>query len=178
MTLLKLEIKHIVNRLKRLKKCQCKKREWNDIQFTVVQIDKEDDYILIHQNNYLIQVVKHAFKETYQNFWSVRAKLEWATETRPDISCAVTFLIEATETRLKTSSKENLKQLRSILRHLCRTSLRHPKYNNLQSDFKSTQIHPMQVNTKNLRNLDMPPFILTTIILIIQFASCLRSKSY
>lgn len=51
------------------------------------------------------------------------------------------------------------------------------EYKTLQSDFKSTRMHPMQIIRTNISKLDISPSSLTTIILVIQFSCRLTKQS-
>jgi hypothetical protein len=54
----------------------------------------------------------------FKQFRSLRAKLSWITQTRPDVSCAVALAAQVTEDRYNGDPGEYIKQLNRVIKYL------------------------------------------------------------
>lgn len=65
---------------------------------------------------------KLPFDSSWADFRSLRAKLSWTTNYRPDISCSVAKLAQVTQETYKTETKVYFKNINNIIIHLTANS--------------------------------------------------------
>jgi len=81
----------------------------------------------ISQREYISRLKVMPYSSTFGDMRSMRAKLAWATHTRPDIACAISMLSQVTEVQYGIG---NIKEVNRIIRYLQATpdvSLRYHK---------------------------------------------------
>lgn len=100
------------------KRFKCKPRDYDNFQFSGMEINTKDKGIVIHQKNYLSNIQLIKLDAYYKQFRSTRAKLAWATNSRPDIACSVALLSQCTEELFEKDRKSHLKKLNNIIKHL------------------------------------------------------------
>lgn len=114
------------------KKFQCKRRDWDKLQFASVQIEKTIEGFQVHQFIYVNKLKELPDNASHCDFRSLRAKLAWATNKRPDICCAVAKLTQNTEESYQNSETLQKKEINKVVRHLKENStvtLKFPKLN-------------------------------------------------
>lgn len=95
---------------------KCKERQKEDIIFAGVQVVKNHDGgFRLSQFDYARKLQTMDFGSTFQDLRSVRAKLAWLTNTRPDISFAVAKLAQVTE---GTFTSDSVKSANKIISHV------------------------------------------------------------
>ena len=112
------------------RKFQCRDREFDKIQFSGVNIETYNDGFCIHQERYIHTIETLPKDVNFAHYSSLRAKLMWLIQTRPDIACAVAQSTQVTETRFNVDPHTHRKLLNSVVRHLHKTSeqrLMYPK---------------------------------------------------
>lgn len=65
---------------------QCKKREYDNIQFAGSQMDAVKNGYVVHQKNYIDKLSFCPQEGNFTDFRSLRAKLSWLVNKRPDIA--------------------------------------------------------------------------------------------
>ena len=71
------------------KRFQCRDREFDRIQFSSVHIATSSNGFCINQDHYIKTIDPLPKDVTFAQYSSLRAKLMWLLQIRPDISCAV-----------------------------------------------------------------------------------------
>jgi hypothetical protein len=99
----------------------------NDFTFAGFDITTHDDHRELSQNDYVHRLKLVSTTCDFESFRTVRAKLQWASHTRPDISFAASRLAQGT-----TSSfgPETIKLSNKVIKHLKahpELALRYPK---------------------------------------------------
>jgi hypothetical protein len=97
---------------------QCQPREWNNVQFAGVEIETGEPEIIVHQQRYISKLMPLCKQATFKQFRSLRAKLSWITQTRPDVSCAVALAAQVTEGRYHGDPLVYINQLNRVIKHL------------------------------------------------------------
>ena len=109
---------------------QCKRRNYDNVQFAGIEIETNENGFHIHQKSYLSKLPILEKNSSFKHFRSLRAKLSWAVNSRPDIPCAVAQSTQVTEELFEKEQGKLIKSLNSIVRHLKKTLgliLRYPK---------------------------------------------------
>jgi hypothetical protein len=96
---------------------QCRPREWNNVEFAAVEIETKESEFVVHQQRYISKLMPLSKDATFKQFRSLRAKLSWITQTRPDVSCAVALAAQVTEDRYNGDPGEYIKQLNRFIKH-------------------------------------------------------------
>lgn len=112
------------------KRFSCKSREWNNVQFAGIQIEKTEDDFIAHQISYITKLAPLSYKSRFADFRSLRAQLAWATNTRPDICYTTAVLAQATEEAFDNAKAEYIKRINSVVSNLKKLPdlvLRYPK---------------------------------------------------
>jgi hypothetical protein len=104
-----------------LTKFQCRDREWDKTQFAGIEIETLTDGFEIHQKRYLSKIKLMAKDGMFSDFRSLRARLAWATLSRPDIACAVAQSAQVNEDTFKDDPKTHIKRLNAVVNHLRKT---------------------------------------------------------
>lgn len=72
----------------------------------------------MHQKGYITKLKNLSETANYSYYRLLRAKLAWASNTRPDICCSVTKLAQATEEGLENEKFFLINENNKIFRHL------------------------------------------------------------
>lgn len=99
------------------KEFECKPREYDHTSFVGKQINRCEDGFTIDQAPY-IDSLKPLRSTDVRGFKSLRAKLLWTQNARPDISCAVAKLAQITDEDLRVDAEACLKMANRVVRHL------------------------------------------------------------
>ena len=70
-------------------KFQCKSRDYGNVQFPGIEIETRENGCQVHQKNHLSKLPILEKHSSFKNFRSLRAKLSWAVNSRPNIACVV-----------------------------------------------------------------------------------------
>ncbi len=100
------------------KKFKCKERDWDNLQFAGVEIETKESGFEVHQKRYIQKITELSHDATYADFRSLRAKLAWTNNSRPDISCSVALLTQVTEDVFNTDRSTYVKKINAIVKHL------------------------------------------------------------
>jgi hypothetical protein len=95
-----------------------------------VEINTEEDGFRLHQQRYIKKLSTLHDLSPFKECRSLRAKLSWVTNTRPDISCAVAQSAQVTEKLYDEEPLKYTKVLNGIVKHLRKASslvLKYPK---------------------------------------------------
>jgi hypothetical protein len=95
-----------------------RKREYYQVCFAGTEIDKTEDGFIVHQGEYCGKIPLLKPTSDFQEFSSIRARLTWATHTRPDICCAVNQAAQATQSRFEEDPTTCVKDINKITKHL------------------------------------------------------------
>ena len=90
----------------------------NEIKFTGLSINGKNKTKSISQSEYIRNIELLPKTTTFDLFRSMRAKLNWISNSRPDISCAVSMASAVTE---KLFNESKVKNLNSVIKHLKKT---------------------------------------------------------
>jgi hypothetical protein len=95
--------------------------------FTGMQIGKSEDGVsTISQVEYLSRRTQLPSSASWVQYRSIKAKLAWATNSRPDICCAISMCAQVTE---QAFTRQSVNEVNKITRYLKRTpdvQLRYP----------------------------------------------------
>lgn len=109
---------------------ECNPREYQDIQFSDVHIERMENSYIIHQKGYIAKLSKLSEVRTWEDFRSARAKLSWIGQTRPYIAFNVAILAQVTEERFRRDSKTFNTKIMNLIKYVKETSdfcLKFPK---------------------------------------------------
>ena len=99
-----------------------------DFTFTGIQCSTSDSLLrTMTQRDYIGRLKLLTSDTNFATFRSMRHKLAWVTNTRPDIACAVSMLTQVTE---RNFGQESIREANKIIKHLQKTqeiSLNYPK---------------------------------------------------
>jgi Reverse transcriptase (RNA-dependent DNA polymerase) len=73
------------------KRFKSRDRDYDNVKFAGVNINKTTNGFEVHQDDYIAKIQPLKTESTFEDYRSVRAKLMWLVNTRPDISCAVSM---------------------------------------------------------------------------------------
>ena len=96
---------------------QCRKAEVDHIQFSGIEIEKSREGFFVHKMQYLNKVKPIPKGSNFSAFRSIRPKLFWVSQTRPQISCAVVTQAQSTEIRCKDPKEKHKKKLKAVINH-------------------------------------------------------------
>jgi hypothetical protein len=91
-----------------------RKREYDQVRFAGTEIDKTGDGFIVHQREYCSKIPLLKPTSDFQEFSSIRARLSWATHTRPDICCAVNQAAQVTQSRFDEDPTTYVKDINKI----------------------------------------------------------------
>lgn len=95
---------------------KCKERQKDNIIFAGIQVAKNrEGGFRLSQCDYARKLHTMDLGSTFHDLRSVRAKLAWVTNTRPDICCAVAKLAQITE---GTFTADSVKLANKIIGHV------------------------------------------------------------
>lgn len=101
-----------------LRRFQCREREWDNTEFSGVEIETHENEFHVHQNKYISRLSRITNSADFSKFRSLRAQLKWAVNSRPDIACAVAKATQITEDEFKRDSKTCIRTINAIVKHL------------------------------------------------------------
>ena len=107
----------------------CKPRQYGNTQFSGVEIETTHNGFSIHQKSY-INKIKMPEEFTFKTFLSIRSKLAWIAQTRPDVACSVALLAQITEEAFEKDPSTAYRIVKGTLKKLQEDSnlyLRFPK---------------------------------------------------
>ena len=127
-------------------KFKCKEIEWDNVQFAGVEVETKKNGFEVHQKKYINKIRELDYKSTYEDFRSLRAKLAWTNNSRPDIACAVALLTQVTKEVLDTD-KNLLRKLTLLSRTFMSTPILFssiPSWIKIRSSYLFTPMHRLQ----------------------------------
>jgi hypothetical protein len=92
-----------------------------DFTFIGLQLSTSKNSIKMAQQDYNSRISLLPTNSTYEAYRSTRAKLAWASTTRPDISCAVSMASQVTEAKFKINFSANIRSANAVIKHLRNT---------------------------------------------------------
>lgn len=92
-----------------------KAREWENTKLSRLQTETKNEFILIHQKNYIQKLQNVLPNDSFYTFRSLRAKLSFCTNSRPDIACFVAVLTQIREDRFCKTRQILIRDLRTLL---------------------------------------------------------------
>jgi hypothetical protein len=104
-------------------KFKSRDREYDDVRFAGVSINKTENGFEIHQQEYIEKLQGLHPDSKFEDYRSQRAKLMWLVSTRPDISCAISFASRTTQALFDSERSKYIKDLNKIVRHVKRVRL-------------------------------------------------------
>jgi Reverse transcriptase (RNA-dependent DNA polymerase) len=93
-------------------------RDYDNVKFAGVNINKTSNGFEVHQHDYIQKLQPLSAESTFEDYRSLRAKLMWLINTRPDISCATSMASRTTKDLFATKPTEYIKELNRIVRHV------------------------------------------------------------
>ena len=99
-------------------KFKCKNREYDDLQFSGLEIETKNNEFCAHQKRYISKLKRIPETANFSEFRSTRAKLACISNSRPDISCPVAKLTQVTEEKYEKNQKSYIIKINDILNHL------------------------------------------------------------
>jgi hypothetical protein len=90
-----------------------REREYDKVRFSGVNIDRSQGGYEIHQREYIDKL-----QPEFDAYRSLRAKLMWLVNTRPDIACATSMASRVTFDLFKEDSVNSIKGLNKIVKHV------------------------------------------------------------
>jgi hypothetical protein len=98
-------------------------RDYDNVKFAGVNINKTSNGFEVHQHDYIQKLQPLSAKATFQDYRSLRAKLIWLINTRPNISCATSMASRTTKDLFVIKPTEYIKELNRVVRHVKTISL-------------------------------------------------------
>jgi hypothetical protein len=95
-----------------------RKREYGEVRFAGTEIDKTGDGFIVHQCEYCSKIPLLQLPSNFQEFSSIRARLSWATHTRPDICCAVNQAAQMKQSRFDEDPTIYVMDINKITKYL------------------------------------------------------------
>lgn len=140
-------------------KFTCKERLWDKIQFFEVQINSHTPHFEIHQKKYSTKLEKLNQPLTFAEFRSLRAKLLWITNSRPDVFCVVALRAQVTGSRFeeKKEKEKVTETANNVATHLMKTLeflLQFPLVDKKSLNIMSTQTLNMLQTWINFHSLE------------------------
>jgi hypothetical protein len=105
------------------KKFKSRDREYDKVRFAGVSINKTKDEFEIHQQECIEKLQGLQLDSKFEDYRSLRAKSMWLVNTRPDISCATSFVSRTTQVIFDSEPTKYIKDLNKIVRHVKRVRL-------------------------------------------------------
>lgn len=99
-------------------KFKCKKREYDNLQFSGLKIETKENMFLVHQKSYISKLKALPKNAQFTHFRSLRAMLSWTTNSRPDISCAMALMAQVTEEKFQSEPAKYIKKTNNVLKQL------------------------------------------------------------
>jgi hypothetical protein len=112
-----------------MKRVMC--RDIENVTSTGIEINASTDGFLFHQQQYIFKLDKLSDLSIFQRYRSLRAKLSWAGNTSPDISCAISHASQVTDSMYAKEPLTYIKGLTAVVKHLRKASsftLKYPKF--------------------------------------------------
>ena len=100
------------------RKLQCRDREFDKIQFSGVNIEMNNTGFCIHQERHIETIDLLPKEVVFAPHSSLRSKLMWLLQTRPNIAYAVAQSTQVTETRFDLDRKMHRKPLNFFVCHI------------------------------------------------------------
>jgi Reverse transcriptase (RNA-dependent DNA polymerase) len=116
---------------KTMKRFKCRDKEIYNVTFAGVEINTGTDGYQLHQQRYNSTLDSVSDSSTFQRYQSLRAKLSWAANARPDISCAIAQAVQITDSMYAKESLTYTNGLNAVAKHLRKTASFILKYPNL-----------------------------------------------
>lgn len=120
---------------------QCKPREYDNVLFAGSNIDSHGDKFYIHMKNYANKLNLLPRDASLTEFRSLRQKLMWLVNTRPDIACSVAKSTQVTNEKYVTNPSKYVKILNRTLRYIRRSIGLKLKYPKLDKDSLRLQVY-------------------------------------
>jgi hypothetical protein len=105
-----------------MKRFKCRDKEMDIVTFAGVEIKTGTDGFQLHQQRYIFTLDTLSDSSTFQRLRSLRAKLSWAANTRPDIYCEIAQAAQVTESMYAEEPLTNIKGLNTFVKHLRKTA--------------------------------------------------------
>jgi Reverse transcriptase (RNA-dependent DNA polymerase) len=115
---------------KTMKRFKCRDKEMDNVTFAGVEINTGSDFFHLHQQRYISTLDTLSDSSTFQRYRSLRAKLSYAANTRPDMSCAIAQAAQVTDSMYAKKQLTDIKVLTAVVKHLRKTAsftLKYPK---------------------------------------------------
>jgi hypothetical protein len=111
-------------------KFQSRKPIFEKLKFARLEIDAACRSTNVSQKCFIKTLVRLAPSATYEDYRSLRARVAWATQSRPDIACAVGMASQITKDKFDVDPAHHQRNLNKIMKHLQTNSdmvLRYPR---------------------------------------------------
>jgi hypothetical protein len=93
-------------------------RDYDNVKFAGVNINKTSNGFKVRQHDYIQKLQPLSAQSTFEDYRSLRARLMWLINTRPDISCATSMASRTTKDLFAIKPTEYIKELNRIVRHV------------------------------------------------------------
>jgi hypothetical protein len=120
-------------------KFQSRQPMYEKVKFAGLEIDAEGRSNEVSQKSFIKTLVRLAPSATYEDYRSLRARVAWATQSRPDIACAVGMAAQITKDKFDIDPAHHRRSLNKIIKHLQANPdivLRYPRM-----DVKTLSLH-------------------------------------
>jgi hypothetical protein len=105
-----------------MKRLKCRDKEMDNVTFAGVEINTGTDGFQLHEQRYISTLDILSDSSTFQRSRSLRAKLSWTANTRPDISCAFAQAAQVTDNMYAKEPLTYIKRLSDVVKHLRKTA--------------------------------------------------------
>jgi hypothetical protein len=113
-----------------MNKFACREHQWDNVTFAGMEIASEGEQgFAIHQKAYIPSLATIHPGSTFKQYRSLRAKLAWLTNSRPDIFCAINQAAQVTEYMFNADTSGRIMNIKSVVHHVQKSpdfSLRYP----------------------------------------------------
>ena len=112
------------------RKFKCRPRDYDKVQSAGIKIESTLNGFQVHQRHNISKIKKINRDASFKDFRSLRAQLSWATQSRPDVTCAVAQAAQVTEDLFNLDPKKHCKGLNPVVGHILTTTdqaLKFPK---------------------------------------------------
>lgn len=118
-----------------------RRKSMENITFTGLKTELIKDIFIIHQAQNTSKLKPVSEDAGYSHFRSLRAKLAWCMNLRPDIFCAIALLFQITEKTFAEQKTELIRSTNSIVTHLSNNTKTVLKYPKIDNNLLSLQIY-------------------------------------
>jgi hypothetical protein len=99
-------------------KFQSRSPTFQKIKFAGLEIDAQMKTTELSQRSFIARLALLPANADFEKYRSSRARVAWASQTRPDVACAIGMAAQITEERYNASAKNHIRFLNKIIKYL------------------------------------------------------------